>query len=1111
MINKLNTSSLTRVGLFTLAITGLQPVFASVQLTTQPETEGYSLFTRAAYPEQNIAGFEFCCGGFDTYQEHGFSQATGDFIKLDGGQWAADINGAIGQRAFASYGDGFDGDWDTSAQHIGWQATGSIRTPEFTIDKTYINFKIGGGSNRFDQVNATSAVLVVDGEWVRHASGDDQPYQLNWQSWDVAEYQGQNAYILLIDMHPADDSDTQLPYLLADEFRAAELAAVEPSVASYVNPENAGIPLFGSGYALDLSGFEFCCGGFDTYQEHGFGNATGDFDQLDGGFWATSINGAIDERIFSSYGDGYSDDQDTSAEQLGGKATGTLDSPEFTINHNFINFLIGGGKNRFDAANATAVVLLVNNQVVRHASGSNQQNQLYWTSWDVSEIVGQTARLRFIDLHPDDNSDNSLPYLLADQFRAADSALVTPDVNSKVDLQAANVASNPESEGIAAFKRLDFPLQNIAGFEFCCGRFDGFHEHGFQAYGDFVRFDGGLWASDIGKHVGDRVFASFGQGFANEADSIGSWYGEETTGRLITPEFAITLPYINFLTGGGTNVFGHSHATAVVLRVNGKVVRQATGNGSVAELDWQSWDVSGLINQQATIEIIDLHDNSVNDGSLPFILVDEIRQAEQAAVTPVASAIVSQVEGHTVPLQLNMGDANPYYEDGEFYLYYLQNSGYHSWYLSKTTDLLTSTFPEQVLGASADSSKQDQWTGSGSVIKDQNGQYHLFYTGHNVNHSPVEAVMHAVASDNTLKSWQTIETDTFTGTYGYSDYDFRDPFVFWNQDEQRYWMLITSRYYGQAVIGLYTSNDLSSWTAQPPLYRENSPLNLEVPEYFELSSTPYIVYSDQRNESPVVKYLVNDNGDWVKANDDQLDGRYFYAARSAGNEIERLLFGWVPHTDGRNDGADPRWGGDLMVHQLHATENGNLAVKLPDKLRQQLNRPLSVEDMETSSGVVQHDSVQSESKNDKAKLQMNNGNIFQTPGAQILLPAFDSMNLLQVDLTSNKENAKLAVVFAQADSQVHYLIELDSEKQLARLLSKNAEQVTELARVPIELNAQQGIQLELFLHPENGVGSLYINQDKALSFRLYQLAEYKVGVQAISGIIEIKELNRFAK
>ena len=63
---------------------------------------------------------------------------------------------------------------------------------------------------------------------------------------------------------------------------------------------------------------------------------------------------------------------------------------------------------------------------MRSQSGVNAEKtaddkfRMEWATWDVSDLIGQTAVIRLIDQHSDDGTDTALPYLLADQFRAAD-------------------------------------------------------------------------------------------------------------------------------------------------------------------------------------------------------------------------------------------------------------------------------------------------------------------------------------------------------------------------------------------------------------------------------------------------------------------------------------------------------------------------------------------------------------------------------------------------------------------------------------------------------------------------------------------------------------------
>lgn len=170
-------------------------------------------------------------GQYNTLAGHGFTNITGDFAKLDGGWWGGDIANNVGERVFSSFGDGFDED-GTALGWIGFAATGSADTPSFEITKPYINFLIGGGTNPFDSVNATAVVLLVNGEVVRSQSGTDaektadDKFLLEWATWDVSEFIGQSAVIRIIDQHSDDGSDAALPYLIVDQFRAADLPAV---------------------------------------------------------------------------------------------------------------------------------------------------------------------------------------------------------------------------------------------------------------------------------------------------------------------------------------------------------------------------------------------------------------------------------------------------------------------------------------------------------------------------------------------------------------------------------------------------------------------------------------------------------------------------------------------------------------------------------------------------------------------------------------------------------------------------------------------------------------------------------------------------------------------
>lgn len=83
---------------------------------------------------------------------------------------------------------------------------------------------------------------------------------------------------------------------------------------------------------------------------------------------------------------------------LGGDgATGSLISPEFSIDRSYIRFLIGGG----GFPGATCLRLMVNDEVVREATGLNKteggSESLNASHWDVKELAGKRARIVILD------------------------------------------------------------------------------------------------------------------------------------------------------------------------------------------------------------------------------------------------------------------------------------------------------------------------------------------------------------------------------------------------------------------------------------------------------------------------------------------------------------------------------------------------------------------------------------------------------------------------------------------------------------------------------------------------------------------------------------------
>lgn len=89
---------------------------------------------------------------------------------------------------------------------------------------------------------------------------------------------------------------------------------------------------------------------------------------------------------------GYSGNALVCSANGGNVATGSLTSPEITLSHPYIAFLVGGGS----SSKTLAVQLLVDDEVVRMATGHNGLT-LRRIVWNVAEFKDKKARIRIVD------------------------------------------------------------------------------------------------------------------------------------------------------------------------------------------------------------------------------------------------------------------------------------------------------------------------------------------------------------------------------------------------------------------------------------------------------------------------------------------------------------------------------------------------------------------------------------------------------------------------------------------------------------------------------------------------------------------------------------------
>lgn len=175
-----------------------------------------------------------------------------------------------------------------------------------------------------------------------------------------------------------------------------------------------------------------------------------------------------------------------------------------------------------------------------------------------------------------------------------------------------------------------------------------------------------------------------------------------------------------------------------------------------------------------------------------------------------------------------------------------------------STDLRTWTDHGVVLepGGPADFDASATWTGS--IVRADDGAWHMFYTGTRFlsenSVANVETVGRAVSAD--LMSWSKQEEflpadprwyETL-GDTSWHEEAWRDPWI--HRDSAGLWhMLITSRARAgagrdRAIVGHATSDDLQLWTVQPPLSEPGAGFaHLEVLQLVTIEDRPVLLFS----------------------------------------------------------------------------------------------------------------------------------------------------------------------------------------------------------------------------------------------------------------------------
>ncbi len=457
-----------------------------------------------------------------------------------------------------------------------------------------------------------------------------------------------------------------------------------------------------------------------------------------------------------------------------------------------------------------------------------------------------------------------------------------------------------------------------------------------------------------------------------------------------------------------------------------------------------------------------------------------------------------------------VGDVIPYFEDNEFKLFYLHGwrENYregldNGWHLIGTDDFCH--YREygacQIHG------------GTGHVMK-VDDTYHLFYC---IFPEGKQLVCHATGTD--LLNWTTISEDTFSSDNQiYELSDWRDPFVFWNEEEKQYWMLLAAMAKGpskrKGCVALLTSKDLKEWSYREPLYSPNIHVGAhECPDLFRIGDWWYLLYSNYTDRFATFYRMSRSlNGPWITPKVDTFDGRAFYAAKSVSNGTKRYLFGWNPTKNDDLFGWNPPkypgkdyhtwdWGGNLVVHEIIQRSDGTLAVKLPDSVNAAfaVDQPLHWEAVAGTWTSPTHDeyacespcafaaSLTEEDLPDRCKVSLEIRFSEHTQGTGVMLRTgigLDEAYYVTLEPQRNRITFRGPIMQSE-DGGKTFPYEVEWER-------------------PIELLPDCSHLLQIFI--DGSICEIYINGEVAMSTRMYDIKRGKLGLFVSQGDANFKRV-----
>ncbi len=285
------------------------------------------------------------------------------------------------------------------------------------------------------------------------------------------------------------------------------------------------------------------------------------------------------------------------------------------------------------------------------------------------------------------------------------------------------------------------------------------------------------------------------------------------------------------------------------------------------------------------------------------------------------------------------GDIMPFYWEGKYILFFLYK---YCIYAVETKDFVH--YGELRLVLQNGSPEEQDWHAATGSVFHHEGVFYFYYTGFCEGNRGKEgkyeqAILRAVSRD--LYTWEK-DRDFFfcPDSRYYGGLHWRDPQVFWNEELQKFCMLVTATTRDGACLrngctAVYISEDVREWRHYKTIYAPDIYPTHECQDAFQMGEDWYLIFSTySRWWENRYRIAESFDGPWETPElEDMFDGREFYAAKTVTDGRDRYLVGWQSIRKDCSDQGSFIWGGNVVVHRLCRREDRTLGATMPETVR----------------------------------------------------------------------------------------------------------------------------------------------------------------------------------